>query len=310
MDCSPDELAITRNTTEGLNIVGWGLSLREGDEVLMADSEDQYASPIFAQRAKRHGILVRRVELPIEPTAKETVALFEQSMTNATKLIVASHLVDGLGYVLPIRELSDLAHDRGAQLLTDGALGFGHVPVSMKELNCDYYATSLHKWLSAPLGTGALFVKSDRLESLWPLYGTRRAADDIRKFEDIGTRSGPTLAAIGQAIDFYEHLGPDRKLARVRYLLSIVMTALENVEKVRVITEPDASKRAGLARISVSGFSGRALTSRLRDQYGLLTYGNWPGEIDGVYVSPNVFNTPREMKILTDAIKETAASSN
>lgn len=307
MDCAPEELAITRNTTEGLNIVGWGLSLNEGDEVLMSDVDDRYAKKIFEQRAKRYGVVVRSFELPVAPTARQTVRLFEEAMTPRTKLIVASHIADGWGYVLPIRELSDLAHDRGAQVLADGALSFGHVPVSMKELGCDYYATSLHKWLNAPLGTGALYVRRDRLESLWPLYGTRREADDIRKFEDIGTRSGPTIAAIGQALDFYEQLGPERKAARLRYLLSLVMDSLERTSGVRVITEPDPKKRSGLARIAVDGVTGVDLTRILREEFDIYTYGNSLGPNDGVYISPNVFNSSDHMTAFSNAIKEIAA---
>ncbi len=307
MDCAPEELAITRNTTEGLNIVGWGLSLNEGDEVLMSDVDDFYAGKIFEQRAKRHGVVVRRVELPVSPTARQTVRLFEEAITPRTKLIAASHIADAWGYVLPIRELSDLAHDQGAQVLVDGALSFGHIPVSMKELGCDYYATSLHKWLNAPLGTGALYVRRDRLENLWPMYGTRREADDIRKFEDIGTRSGPTIAAIGQALDFYEQLGPERKAARLRYLLSIVTDNLERVNGVRMITEPDVRKRSGLARIVVEGMSGRDLTTTLREEFDIYTYGNFPGPHDGVYISPNVFNSGDHMTALSNAIRSIAA---
>ena len=307
MDCAPEEMAITRNTTEGLNIVGWGLSLSEGDEVLMSDVDDPYAAKIFQQRAKRHGIVVRRIELPVEPSARQTVKLFEEAMTSKTKLIVASHLADAWGYVLPIRELSELAHDRGAQILVDGALSFGQIPVSMKELGCDYFATSLHKWLNAPLGTGALYVRRDRLESLWPLYGTKREANDIRKFEDIGTRSGPTIAAIGQALDFYEQLGPDLKAARVRYLLSVVLDNLRQAQGARVITEPDERKRTGLARIVVDGMTGRDLTRTLREEFGFYTFGNFPGPNDGVYISPNVFNSHDHMTAFSNAIKAIAA---
>ncbi|WP_425409368.1 aminotransferase class V-fold PLP-dependent enzyme [Hyphococcus sp.] len=309
MNCAPEEVAITRNTTEGLNVVGWGFALNEGDEVLMSDVDEFYAGKIFEQRAKRHGVVVRQIELPLAPTARQIVQLFEDAMTPRTKLVVASHLADGWGYVLPIRELSELAHNNGAQLLADGALSFGHIPVSMKELGCDYYATSLHKWLNAPLGTGALYVRRDRLESLWPIYGTRREAGDIRKFEDIGTRCGPTIAAIGQALDFYEQLGPERKAARVRYLLSLVMKSLDRINGVRVITEPDERKRTGLARIVVEGMSGRDLTTMLREEFDIYTYGNSPGPNDGVYISPNVFNSSNHMSAFSNAIKEIAARS-
>jgi len=306
MDCSADELAITRNTTEGLNIVGWGLELNLGDEILMSDVDDRYAGKLFEQRVRRHGVRVKRVELPLAPTTKQIVNLFTDAISNKTKLIVASHIADGWGYVLPIKELSELAHQNDAQLLADGALSFGQVPVSMKALGCDYFATSLHKWLNAPLGTGALYVHRDRLESLWPLYGTTREANDIRKFEDIGTRSGSTLAAIGQALDFYEQVGPDRKAERLRYLLSLVMYNLKGQKGVGVITEADPSKRAGLARITVDGISGRDLTKTLREDYRIYTWGNWPGKHDGVYISPNIFNSTEHMDIFSSAIIEIA----
>ena len=309
MDCSPEEVAITRNTTEGLNIVGWGLPLREGDEVVMSDVDEYYAGKVFEQRARRDGIRLRKVQLPIEPTAAQTLAAFSGAMTSNTRLLVASHLADGLGYVLPISELAQLAHDRGAQLLVDGALSFGQVPVSMKQFGCDYFATSLHKWLNAPLGTGALFVRRDRVEELWPLYGTRHEPGDIRKFEDIGTRSGPTIAAIGDALDFYEQLGPERKAERLKYLLSVVMAELASAEGVRIITEPDESKRTGLARVVVTGLAGAELMNVLREEYGIFTFGNWPGPIDGVYISPNVFNSADQMRQFAQAVRAIAGNA-
>ena len=165
-----------------------------------------FTTQVQEQRAKRHGIVVRRIELPVSPTVRQTVERFRRALTPKTKLLVASHIADGWGYVLPIRELSDLAHGHGAQLLVDGALSFGHVPVSMKALGCDYYATSLHKWLNAPLGTGALFVRRERLEALWPLYGNGWQANDIFDRDP------------GEAIDVYERIGPERKAARLRNL--------------------------------------------------------------------------------------------
>lgn len=308
LSCDPDEVAVTRNTTEGLNIVAWGLPLSEGDEVLISDVDEWYAGKILEQRAARHGVVVRRVELPLEPTADQVVERFAAAMSPRTKLLVVSHIADGWGYVLPIRALSELAHQQGAQLLADGALSFGQIPVNVRELGCDYYASSLHKWLNAPLGTGVLYIRSDRLEGLWPLYGTRRDAADIRKFEDIGTRSGPTIAAIGQALDFYEQLGPERKAARLRYLTSLVMEQLQDVRGVQVITERNPEKRTGLARISVDGISGVDLTTKLREDFDIYTYGNSPGPYDGVYISPNVFNSSQHMDLFCEAIISIAES--
>lgn len=309
MGCGANEIAITRNTTEGLNIVISGFSMQAGDEVLMSEFEDRYAGPVANQQATRHGVAVRTVALPITPSVNDVVSAFRAQISPRTKLLVTSHLVDKWGYQLPIRELAALAHENGAQILVDGALSFGQIPVNMREMNCDYFATSLHKWLNAPLGTGALFVRQDRIRDLWPLYGVTTDAGDIRKFERVGTVPGPIYAAIGQAIDFYEQVGPERKAARVRYLLAYLTDALAPNENVRVFTERDPARRAGLARIAVSGTTGRELTQTLQREHGIFTWGNFPGPHDGVYVSPNVFNSPGDMDRFAHALSVITGSA-
>lgn len=305
--CSPEELAITRNTTEGLNIVAWGLDLQPGDEVLISQYDDHYAGAIIEQRARRHGIVVKKVELPLSPSADDVMSRFEAMMSGRTKLIIASHLTDGWGFVLPIKELSELAHRNGARMLADGALTFGHIPINVEELGCDYYATSLHKHLTAPLGTGALYVRKELIKDLWPLYGVRADIIDIRKFEQIGTRSGPTIAAISQALDFYETIGPENKAARMKYLAEIVRSELVGVNGVQFITERNPARRTGLARVAINGVAGRDLTRTLREDFRIYTYGNWPGPRDGVYISPNLFNTPKHMATFSHAIRQIAA---
>ncbi|MGF1508439.1 MAG: aminotransferase class V-fold PLP-dependent enzyme [Myxococcota bacterium] len=305
--CDQTELAITRNTTEGLNIVAWGLDLQRGDEVLISRYDDFYAGAIFEQRAARHGIVAKLVDLPLSPSADDVVSRFAAMMTQRTKLLVASHLTDGWGFVLPIKALSDLGRRSGARLLCDGALTFGHIPIDVRELGCDYYATSLHKHLTAPLGTGALYVRGDRIEELWPLYGVRHDPQDVRKFESVGTRSGPTVAAIAQALDFYEQVGPENKAARMRYLSELAEADLEGVEGVRFITERNPALRTGLARVAVDGITGLELTKILREKFRIFTFGNAPGPDDGVYISPNLFNTPRHMRAFSQAIRTIAA---
>ncbi len=305
--CKPDEMAITRNTTEGLNIVLHGLDLQPGDEIVYSQYEDRYAGAMVTQLAARRGVVPKLIDLPLRPTPQQVVDGYRSQITDRTRLFVASHLVDGWGFVLPVKELSALAHENGAQMLVDGALSFGQMQIDVSDIGCDYYATSLHKWLNAPLGTGALYVNQDRLNALWPLYASSRQASDIRKFEDIGTRCGPTVAAIGQAIRFYEQIGPARKEARVRYLLGIVMKELDGHKGVAVITERDEAKRTGLARISVEGFTGRELAKKLLDDHDIYTYGNFPGPYDGVYISPNLFNSARGMYRFSQAIKQIAS---
>jgi selenocysteine lyase/cysteine desulfurase len=305
--CKPGELALTRNTTEGLNTVARGLAFERGDRVLLSPFEEHYAYRAFEPLATRYGVELKVVDLPVAPTAEQVVSAFARELTPRTRLLVASHIVDSWGYVLPVAELAKLAHDAGARLLVDGALSFGHIPVDVQQLGCDYFATSLHKWLNAPLGTGVLFVREDRIEELWPLYGVRGESGDIRKFESIGTRDGAAIAAIGQAIDFYELIGPERKAERLRFLLSSLIERLEGASGVQIVTEPDPARRAGLARVVVEGWTGVDLTTALRDRYGFYAYGNFPGELDGVYVSPNVFNSTEDLERFAAAVTELAA---
>ena len=306
MGCDVDELSMTRGTTEGLNIVAWGLPLQAGDEVLMSQYDALYGAKIFGERAKRHGIVVKVVDLPLAPSIQEVVDGYAAALTGRTKLLVASDIAVDWGFVLPIRELSELAHANGAQILVDGALSFGHMPINVKEYQCDYYATSLHKWLNAPLGTGALYVRRDRLEDLWPLYGVNIPPDNIRKFEVIGTRDGAPIAAVGPAIDLYERIGPERKLARLKFLLDELTSRLDGVDGVTIYTEPDPNRRVAYARIVVDGFEGTELWFRLRDEEGIWTYGNYAEGYAGIYVSPNVFNTPAEMAFVAETIKRLA----
>lgn len=307
LGCTAAEVAITRNTTEGLNTVALGLPLTRGDQVLISNFDHHYAGAPLRQRAARDGIELVTVELPLEPTPAAVVAAFEQKITARTRLLVASHLTDGWGFVLPVRELAALAHRHGARMLVDGALSFGLIPLSVREMECDYFATSLHKWLSAPLGTGLLYVRQERIAELWPLYGSDHAAGDIRKFEQIGTRPGAPVAAIGQALDFHEQVGPQRKLARVRHLLAIVLNALADVPRVKTFTERDGKRNAGLARVRVDGMSGRDLMNAVRE-YGFYTYGGFDGENDGIYIAPNLFNTPQQMRQFADAIRTIAGA--
>lgn len=306
LGCDSAEVALTRNTTEGLNIVARGLAFERGDRVLFSPFEEHYAYRAFEPLASRYGVELKVVDLPVAPSTEQVVSAFAAEMTPGSRLLVASHIVDSWGYVLPIDELAALAHRSGARLLVDGALSFGHIPVDVKQLGCDYFATSLHKWLNAPLGTGVLFVREDRIEDLWPLYGVRRNAIDIRKFEEIGTRDGAVIAAIGQAIDFYELIGPERKAERLRFLLSRLIERLSGVQGVQVITEPDAARRAGLARVVVDGWTGVDLTTALRERFAFYVYGNFPGDLDGVYVSPNVFNSLQDIERFAAAVKELA----
>jgi len=310
LHCAPGEVAITRNTTEGLNIVAHGLEFGRGDEVVMCTGDREYSGKAFRTRVARHGVTVREVPLPVPCRDDEVVARYSAALTSRTRLVVASHVVDGFGFVLPVRRLAALAHDRGIPLLVDGALSFGHLVVDVRALDCDYYATSLHKWLGAPLGTGLLFVRADRVSALWPLYGVDDPGSaDVRKFERIGTRPGASVAAIGQALDFYELVGPARKEARLRMLLQYLIDGLRDEPRVRFVTDADPTRRAGLARVTIDGWAGPALERAMLDRFGIWVWGRFDDEWGGIYVSPNLFNLPSDLNRFIAAASQLASET-
>lgn len=310
LGCEPDEVAITRNTTEGLNIVANGTELQRGDEVIYTSFDEHYGARPLMLRAARHGVVLRKVELPIPPADGVVVERIAAAMTPRTRMIVASHIADGWGFVLPIAKISALARAKGISVLADGALAFGHIVVNVRELGCDYYVSSLHKWLSAPLGTGVMYVRRDRIAALWPLYGAYQPqSPDIRKFEEIGTRAGAPVAAIGQALDFHEAIGPGRKAARLRYLGSYVISRLRDAPGIQCITDGDERRRGSLMRILVKGLSGEAVETQLREKHGIWTFGRLGEAWDGIYVSPNLFNLPAQLDRFVAAMREIAAGA-
>lgn len=310
LGCAPDEVAITRNTTEGLNIVANGIELKAGDEVVYTSFDAHYGAKPLKLQAARRGITLREVALPIPPADDDVVTRIGAACTARTRLILASHIADGWGFVLPIARISAEAHRRGIAVLADGALSFGHILVDVRQLGCDYFVSSLHKWLSAPLGTGVLYVARVRIASLWPLYGAEEPRSaDIRKFEEIGTRSGAPIAAIGQALDFHESVGPGRKAARLRYLGRYVLDRLADEPRVRCITDADPTRRGSLMRIVVDGLKGEALATALREKHGIWTFGNLGDEWDGIYISPNLFNLPQHLDRFVEAMRAIARST-
>lgn len=302
-----DEVAITRNTTEGTNIVVHGVAMGRGDEVVLSPFESSYAELALTTRAGRDGVRVVVADTDVPPSDDAVVAAFQRAITPRTRLLICSHIADGWGFVLPIARLAEVARRAGARLLCDGALSFGAMPVDVRALGCDYYVSSLHKWLGAPLGTGVLVVRRDRIADTWPLYGSDQKANDIRKYEDIGTRPGAPIAAIGQALEFHETIGPAQKAARLNYLLGRAIDPLAGTPGVTVYSDQQPARRL-LARVTVAGWTGVALANALRDQHGLFTFGGFSDRWGGCYLSPNLFNSVEQMARFTRAIESLAVS--
>ncbi len=309
--CSDEEIAIVRNTTEALETVIFGLNLKEGDEVVLTKQDYPNMINAWKQREKRDGIVLKWVDLP-QPIEDENaiVDAYRELFTKRTKIIEIMHMINWTGQVLPARKLADAAHEEGIEVLVDGAHTFAHLDFRIPDLDCDYFGTSLHKWLCSPFGTGLLYVKKDKIGKIWPLTAPGDPqSDDIRKFEAMGTRSFPSELAIGTAIEFHKMIGMERKQARLRYLKNYWMEGLQDVPGVYFHTSKKPEFSCGLGNFGIAGIEPVEIQRKLMNEYRIYTISiNWEN-IHGVRVTPNVYITTEDLDRFISAVKEIAASA-
>ena len=251
----PEEIAITRNASESLQACQFGFDLKPGDEVLTTTHDYPRMISTFQQRARREGILLRQFDLPVPLSdPQEVVALFEQNITPKTRLILMCHMVNLTGQIMPVKEVVAMARARGVPVIVDGAHALAHFEFKLSELECDYYGASLHKWLFAPLGTGLLYVRRSLVKDLWPLMAAEeKHTDDIRKFEQTGTRPAAGYLAIAEAIQFHRGLGPANKQARLVHLRDYWISRLKAHDRVRLLTNVSAGQACAIATVHIDG---------------------------------------------------------
>jgi selenocysteine lyase/cysteine desulfurase len=309
--CLPGELCITRNTTESIDTVIAGYDWKAGDEAVMAEQDYGHMLAQFRLIARRYGTTNKAVSVPADPkTDDEIVRVYESAITPRTRLLMVSHMINVTGQILPVRKISDMAHARGVNVLVDGAHAFAHFDFRIPDLGCDYYGASLHKWLGCPLGTGILYVRQDKIPSLWPIYGDHRMNDDtdIMKLNHTGTHPVHTDLAIENAIAFHEMIGTRRKEARLRYLQQYWTNKVRGLPKVILNTPTDPARACAIANVGVQGMSPDVLAKTLLDKYRIWTNAvdNAPAGVHGVRVTPHVFILPKELDRLVNAIHEIA----
>jgi selenocysteine lyase/cysteine desulfurase len=305
--CDPEEMAITRNTSESMEIVQMGLDLKPGDEVLTTTQDYPRMLTAWQQREARNGIVLRTVSFPTPPQDPEDlVGRIGEAITARTRVLLICHVTYTTGQVFPVKALCALARERGIETLVDGAHGFAHFPFTRDELDCDYYATSLHKWLYAPVGTGFLYVRRDKIRNLWPLMAAPLSMrDDIRKFEEIGTHPIAIKGAITEALTFHDGIGAERKAARLRFLRRRWSDRVRDLPGVRVLNADDPRQSCGIGAMSVEGIDANALTNNLERKYRIHVRPRFvEGELDCIRVTPNVFTTLEEVDFFAEAIKE------
>ena len=308
--CSPEEVIITRNTTESLDTVIAGFDWKAGDEAVMAEQDYGAMLDMFALQARRHGIVNRIVSLPIDPQSdEEIVSRYEMAITPRTRLLMVAHMVNITGQILPVRKIVDMAHRHGVEVMVDGAHAFAQIDFRIPDLQCDYYGASLHKWLGCPLGTGLLYVRADRIAALWPIYGDMSVpADDIRKLNHTGTHPVHTDLAIASAIAFHESMGIQRKEARLRHLQNYWTSRVRGTRNIVMNTPVDPARSCAIANVGVAGVAPAALAKVLLEKYKVWTVAIDTANVHGVRITPHVYITTGELDTFVHALKELAAA--
>ena len=304
--CSADELVITRNTTESLDMIIGGFPWKEGDEAVMAEQDYGSMLEMFKQVARKVGIVNKIVSIPNHPaTDEELVELYAKAITLKTRLLMLPHMVNITGQIMPVRKIADMAHNKGVQVMVDGAHAFAHIQFTIPELHCDYYAASLHKWLSTPLGAGILWVKKENVAAIWPLLAeSERKPDDISRLNHIGTHPVHTDLAIEEAINYYLAMGAEKKETRLRYLQQYWTSKVRHLSNVMVNTPEDPLRSCGIANVGIRGMKPSVLAEILLKKYKIYTVAIDGANVQGCRITPNLFTLPKELDVLVTALKE------
>jgi len=305
----PDEIAVNRNATESLNTIIYGLDLKRDDEVIGTKQDYPHMIQAYRQRAMREGIVYKQLsfDFPIEDD-EQIVKAFEDAITPKTKLLHVTHIINWLGQIMPVRKICDMAHEKGIEVLVDGAHSFGLLDFKIPDLHCDYFGTSLHKFLSAPIGSGMMWVKKEKIEKIWTLISDDKPlSGDIRKFENLGTRSFPIEQGIGEAINFHEGIGSKRKEERIRYLKDYWAKKVQQIPKAKLHTSLNPKYSCAICGVTIDGMTPSELDNALFNQYKIHTVGIVWENISCVRVTPHVYTTLPDLDKLVRAIEEIAS---
>lgn len=310
LGCSTEELIITRNTTESLDMIIAGYPWKEGDEAVMAEQDYGAMLDMFKQVAKRHGVVNKIISLPINPSSdEEIVNLYASAITPKTKLLMVCHMVNITGQILPVRKICDMAHSKGVEVMVDGAHAFAHIKFSVADLNCDYYGSSLHKWLSVPLGAGILYVKKENIPKIWPIFGdSGPKEDDIMRLNHTGTHPVHTDLTINNAIDYYLKIGAEKKEARLRFLQNYWTKQVRSLPHIVLNTPEEPLRSCAIANVGVKNMKPSELADTLLKKFKIYTVAIDGANVHGCRITPNVFTTTKELDALVDALKQLGKS--
>ena len=306
--CDREEIAITRNASESLENVQQGLDLEPGDEVLTTTQDYPRMLTTWRQRERRHKIALKKIQIPVAcEDFPEIVRRFEAALTPKTRVVHICHVVNLTGQVMPVKDIVRLARARGIPVVVDGAHSFAHLDFRHEDLDCDYYGTSLHKFLFAPHGTGMLYMRKEKIPGVWPLMAAEEKQDaDIRKFEEIGTHPAANFLAIADALTFHRSIGPARKQARMIYLRDRWAKRLAEKPRFRLHTSLKPGYATGVANVEIEGIDSTKLCDHLWEKERIFTVAIQHEEFQGIRVSPAVYNTLDEVDRFADAMERIA----
>jgi isopenicillin-N epimerase len=305
--CDPEEIAITRNASEGLEIVQLGMELQRGDEVITTNQDYPRMITCWQQRERRDGIVLKQLKFSVPPPSLDYLAnLIEQAITPKTRVIHICHITNRTGQIFPVKKICRIGRERNIEVIVDGAHAFAQFPFKHADLECDFYGTSLHKWVLAPIGTGMLYVKKDRIPKIWPMMPAPESMNaNIRKFEEIGTHPASQRNAITEALNFHDSIGGERKAERFRYLRKRWSNRLRGLPGVKILNSEDPEQSCAIGFLSVDGFDAPKLAKHLWDKERIWTVAIvTPGEYQGLRITPNVYTTLEEVDTFSEVMEK------
>lgn len=307
----PEEVVLTRNTTESLDLIISGFPWKEGDEALVSNQDYGSMLSMFDLAAKRWKIKINRIDIPLHPeNDEEIVSVYQQAITSKTRLVLVPHIVNITGQILPVRKIADMAHAHGVEIMLDGAHAVGHFDFKMSDLDCDYYGSSLHKWLSVPIGAGLLYVKKDRINSIEPLLAPFDInLKTIAYLNHIGTHPAATDLAVLDAIEFHNKIGSKRKEDRLRYIQRYWSDQVRDLPHVSVNTPKELHRSCGIANVGIKGINPTDMGKILMDKYQIYTAAIDGAGVKGCRIVPNVYTSENELDHFVDAIKKMSVLS-
>jgi selenocysteine lyase/cysteine desulfurase len=307
---SAEEIAINRNSTEGLNTIIFGLNLKEGDEIVLSRFDYPNMVNAWKQREKRDKIKLVWIDIP-QPLEDDAaiVKLYENAITSRTRIVHITHMINWTGNLVPSKAIADMAHRRGCEVIVDAAHSFAQLDFKLEDTGADYLATSLHKWLCAPFGSGLLYIRKEKIKNIWALLSSvDPLSGDIRKFESLGTRSFAAEMAIGTAVDFHNVIGTKRKEARLRYLKEYWAGKVSKLPKVKFYSSLQPKYSCALANVGFEGWQAGQIDTRLFEKHKIHTVSIVYENVNGIRVTPNVYTTTKELDILVKGLTEISGS--